>query len=254
MEPNTETQSQTPDPGLVPDATAPVSPPASQVVDPSVSLNQHLQSNYGLTLDEVRNLKAGMNEAQRKAAESQKRLRDYEPLLEYGKRDPNFTTYLFEKANEYGRDTGNVDPAMLSVLDPLKQEMRQLREKVEEKDFHEQMNALSTDYPEIMTPEAKQRLANDAYATGNYDLEFHFVKSFGKELIAKARSQGKQEAVKTIQANNQLYATGTTTTAVAPPVDLSQMNETQKQSHINKELDRILSDPDYAAKVAREVG
>lgn len=248
---NIETTSIAPEPGVPDPGQVPASPAASEVVDPSVSLNQRLAALEA----ENANILRGMNQAQREAAEAKKRLREVAPILEYSERDRNFMPYIYEKAREYGPEGSvqQLDPAVLGALNPIQQEVRQLREQVEEKAFHEQMNKLSVDFPEIMTAQAKQQLANDAYATGDYDLERHFYKNYGPQLMALARQQGTKEAVKTIQANNQLYATGATTTAVAPPVNVKDMTEAEKKAWLEQDIDKIWSDPDYAAKVAREL-
>lgn len=260
MDENLETTGNEPQtPSVDPAGDAPSASPApSPSVDPSVSLNQQLQAQLGISVEDVKNLRAGMNQAQREAAEAKKRLRALEPIIEYGERDPNFVPYLYEQTRAYGNGQGpdqiQVDRSVLNVLDPIQQRLRASEDRIAAWEFHQNMNSLGSEYPDFVDANVKQQLALDAEATGNYDLEYHFFKRYGRSLMEKAKAKGTNEAVKQMQHQNQLYKTGVTTTSVAPPTPVAQMNEAQKEKFINDEFERIMSDPDYAAKIAREVG
>ena len=242
------------DPGQVPASPASNTQPAD-----TESLNQQLRSvGINLSLDDIRNLKSGMNEAQREAAQTKKRLRDVEPFVESFEQNPSFRDYMYEQARAYNPNGmssgGGVDPGVIAVLNPIAKDAREAREEVAQWKFNQQMDVLAKDYPEQLTDVAKQDLALTAAASGNYDLEYHFLKKYGKGILAGARTQGRQDAVQAIQASNQAYRSPAGSQAVAPPQELANMTEEQKKEWSDKEVDRIISDTDYAAKVAKMVG
>ena len=253
-------------------AQAPAQAPAEPVSDGGNAsgldlnaLNQALAplGNYRVNSPDdvvkiIASTQKGMREAQEKAAKHEQRLRRVEPLLTEAESNPEFQRYLYEKANEYAGSGGtNLDPHVASVLDPVMTRISSVEMQLAERQMADQMDSLKKDevYGPYINDDVMKDLLIEARATGNYDLESHFARKYGRQVIANVRAQAKQDVVRQIQEKAEAYPQGAAPqgqSAVPQPKSFGAMTQAEKDEYIRSEADRILSDTRYRDKILSE--
>lgn len=258
---NTQMTESSPAPAVAP-AQAPETPVGNASGLDLNALNQAFaplgRYNFSSVDDVVKaftGTQTAMREAQEKAAKHEQRTRRLEPLLNEAETNQDFQRYLYEKANEYANPVGNaLDPSVASVLNPVLTQVDDIRLRLAERDMKDQMDSLARDpdYGSYMTDDVKRELLINARATGDYDLEKHFNKLYGRRVIQDAKASAKQEVVREITEKNNAYPHGSAPSAgaaVAPQVNPLDMTPKEKEAFIQREAERILRDPAYRDKV-----
>jgi hypothetical protein len=256
----TQTTDPTPAPEVAPGAS-PETPGNAGGLDLN-ALNTALSAHgrYNVTnVDDVVKIitseQKAMREAQEKAAKHEQRLRRVEPLLTEAESNPEFQRYLYEKANEYADSGGaNLDPNVASVLDPVMNRISSVEMQLAERSMQDQMESLKRDetFGPYVNDDVMKDLLIEARATGNYDLESHFTRKYGRQIIANVRAQAKQDVVREIQEKANAYPQGAAPQgqpAVPQQTPLAQMSDAEKAEYIKSEARRIMADTRYRDKV-----
>jgi hypothetical protein len=126
-----------------------------------------------------------------------------------------------------------------------------------ERSMQDQMERLRKDemFGPYINDDVMHDLLIEARASGNYDLETHFTRKYGRQIIKNVRAQAKQDVVREIQEKANAYPQGSAPQgqpAVGQQKPPAQMTEAEKAEYIMAETRRIMADTRYRDKVLSE--
>jgi len=247
------------EPAPAPAATAPTSGSDNSAWD-LAKLNEQVRAygNHEIKSpdDVVRvlgDMHKGMKQAQAdriKAVEegalAQARLRRQMPSQNQ-ETDPRFQPQFQSQAPEYAQPQ----------YDPAVQDLLQWRAETELRSSLERLEADPT-YKGFVTPEVRSEVMLRCVADGNYDPEGVFLKMYKQQIVDHVRESTRRELMDAIKTNNSAGAGLMPTTVSAPsaiaPIDPATLPPEQADKWLDAEIQKIVSNPKYAAEVARRGG
>jgi hypothetical protein len=207
-----------------------------------------LGEGYSLTniYDKVSDLRKGMNEAQRKAVEIERKYEPVQPLVEKLQTDPAFAAKLQGAAHEYfsggDYDTTNTEiPQEVSkTLDPLYQKISNMEVQLAGERMDREIDLLKNQGMPI-DDEVKNQIYQRVVDTRSEDVKAHAWAILGPKMVEQASKQAKTEVTEKIKGNSQKYIPTPGGSTSGKPYDVTQMSKEEIDADMMRELEERMT-------------
>lgn len=239
-------QAQT-EPGEV---TAPIAEPVTepQAVDYAALEAKVAELGDGYSLsnlaDKYEDARRGMNDAQRKSVEIERRYEPVSPLIDKLQSDPQFAAKLQQAAQEYFTG-GEVDAASSDIPPDVSQSLNPLYNRIANLEIENAGNKIDQEIARLRTDgmiiddndynKIMQRMVDtksDAGMVG--EIAWGVV---GPKMVSNAAKQATTDVTDKIKDNSTKYVPTPGGSTSGKPYDVTQMSQDQIDSDMMKELE-----------------
>jgi len=206
---------------------------------------QGLGDGYSLSnlADKYEDARRGLNDAQRKSIETERRYEPVKPLIDMLQQNPEFAAHMQNAAKdwfgrgEYGGDV-DVPPEVKTSLDPVYNRVANLEDKLAGNEMDQEVERLKASgmpIDETVKNQIYQRII-DTNGRGS-DVSAHAWEILGPTMVENAGKQATQDVTEKIKSNNKKYVDVPGGAPSESSVDIAQMSKGEFDDAVFKELE-----------------
>lgn len=232
--------------GGIADATTKETTTAPQAVDYAALEEKVAGLGDGYTLsnlgEKYEDARRGMNDAQRKSVETERRYEPVSPLIDKLQSDPQFAAKLQQAAQEYFTG-GEVDAASSDIPPDVSQSLNPLYNRIANLEIENAGNKIDREIDKLradgmpIDDSAYNQIMQRMVDTKSDDVSAIAWGIIGPQMVKNAAKQATTDVTDKIKDNSAKYIPTPGGPTSGKPYDVTQMNQADIDSDMMKELE-----------------